>query len=403
MISFCEQILLMLNVLMTSYLLFNKEFNKNHCVKGIICLFASLVVIALKKEISPSIINITFMFFAYIFIFGPSLDSIKEFISSYIVMVFFQICINSLLSFYEINNQSFISALVSLILITLLCLIIKRDCLIINNSILIILSSVCILLSAQLVLLTNLYVSMTRSMKWNIILFLITSLLFILLFYFCLKMNYEKKKEDISKQNLETIIQLQQTYLSSYTHKYQELRKFKHDYNKQILMIKDYYLNQQDQLLPYLNTLSHHLSKPNNDSQNHIINMLYQYFKEEYPQVHSSIDDQILGTITMDDSKLSSLIYNLFKNSFEASSKTTAKDVSIALKNKNSHLYIQIRNSIDQPVTLKEGYTSKDNKDDHGIGLTIIHDIVNEYHGINQYQQTENYLVNDIILFDVIH
>ena len=270
-------------------------------------------------------------------------------------------------------------------------------------SILIILSSVCILLSAQLVLLTNLYISMNKSIKWNIILFLITSLLLMLLLYFCLKMNYEKKKEDISKQNLETIIQLQQSYLSSYTHKYQELRKFNHDYNKQILMIKDYYLNQQDQLLPYLDILSHHLYKTNNDSQNHIINMLYQYFKEEYPQVHSHLDDQVLGTITMNDSKLSSLIYNLFKNSFEASSKTTDKNVSISLKNKNNNLYIQIKNSIDQPVTLKEGYTNKENKNDHGIGLTIINEIVDKYHGINQYQQTDQCLVNDIILFDVIH
>lgn len=205
-------------------------------------------------------------------------------------MVFFQICINSFLSFYDINHLSFISALVSLILITLLCFITKRNHLIINNSILIILSSVCIL-SAQLVLLTNLYISMNKSIKWNIILFLITSLLLLLLLYFCLKMNYKKKKEDILKQNLETIIQLQQSYLYSYTHKYQGLRKFKHDYNKQILMIKDYYLNQQDQLLPYLDILSHHLYKTNNDSQNYIINMLYQYFKEEYPQVHSHMDD----------------------------------------------------------------------------------------------------------------
>lgn len=127
MISFCEQILLMLNVLMISYLLFNKEFNKQHCAKGIICLLASLIVIVLKQEISPSIINIVFMFLAYIFIFDLSLESIKEFISSYIVMVFFQICINSFLSFYEINNLSFISALVSLILITLLCFITKRN------------------------------------------------------------------------------------------------------------------------------------------------------------------------------------------------------------------------------------------------------------------------------------
>ena len=318
-------------------------------------------------------------------------------------MVFFQICINSFLSFYEINHLSFISALVSLILITLLCFITKRNHLIINNSILIILSSVCILLSAQLILLTNLYISMNKSIKWNIIIFLFTSLLLMLLLYFCLKMNYEKKKEDISKQNLETIIQLQQSYLSSYTHKYQELRKFKHDYNEQILMIKNYYLNQQDQLLPYLDILSHHLYKSNNDSRNHIINMLYQYFKEEYPEVHCSIDDQILGTITMDDSKLSSLIYNLFKNSFEASSNTTDKNVSISLKNKNNNLYMQIKNSIDRPVTLKEGYTSKENKNDHGIGLTIINEIIDEYHGINQYQQTDQYLVNDIILFDVIH
>ena len=64
---------------------------------------------------------------------------------------------------------------------------------------------------------------------------------------------------------------------------------------------------------------------------------------------------------------------------------------------------MQIKNSIDQPVTLKEDYTSKENKNDHGIGLTIINEIVDEYHGINQYQQTDQYLVNDIILFDVIH
>lgn len=143
MISFCEQILLMLNVFMISYLLFNKEFNKHHCVKGIICFLTSVVMIVLKKEINPSITNIAFMFLAYIFIFDLSLESIKEFIFSYIIMVFFQICINSFLSFYDINNLSFISALVSLILITLLCFITKRNHLIINNSILIILSSVC--------------------------------------------------------------------------------------------------------------------------------------------------------------------------------------------------------------------------------------------------------------------
>ena len=80
MISFCEQILLMLNVLMISYLLFNKEFNKHHCVKGIICFLTSLVMIVLKKEINPSIINIAFMFLAYIFIFDLSLESTKEFL-----------------------------------------------------------------------------------------------------------------------------------------------------------------------------------------------------------------------------------------------------------------------------------------------------------------------------------
>ena len=40
---------------------------------------------------------------------------------------------------------------------------------------------------------------------------------------------------------------------------------------------------------------------------------------------------------------------------------------------------------------------------DIGIGLTIINEIVNEYHGINEYHQTEDCLINDIILFDVIN
>lgn len=403
MISFCEQLLLLLNTFITSYLLFNKEFHKKHCIKFIISFLFFLIVIILKKQINPSIINIMYMFMIYIFIFNFSLNSIKEFITSYIFMVFIQVCINSFLSFYSINNQSIISAAISLILLTILCFITKKDNLIINNHILIILSAICILLSFQLIMLNNLYISIKKNMYLNIILFLITALTFILLLYLYLKTNYEKKKEEMSKQHLETIIQLQKTYLSSYNHKYQELRKFKHDYNKQILLIKNYYLNQEEQLLPYLNTLCKHLYKQNNDSQNHIINMLYQYFKDEYPNIHCHLDDKILGTINIDDSKLSSLIYNLFKNSFEASSKTINKNVSILLKNQNNHLYIQIKNTINHPAIIKEGYTSKQNKIDHGIGLTIINDIINEYHGINKYHQTDDYLINDIILFDVVN
>lgn len=402
MISFCEQLLLLLNVFMTSYLLFNKEFHKKHCIKFIICFLLSLIIFILKKQINPSIINILYMFIIYIFIFDISFNTIKEFITSYIFMVFIQVCINSFLSFYTLNNQSFISAIISLILLTVLCFITKNSNLIINNYILIILSAVCILLSFQLILLNNLYISIKKSMYLNIILFLITAIIFILLLYFCLKINYEKKKEEINKQNLETIIQLQKTYLASYNHKYQELRKFKHDYNKQILLIKDYYLNQKDQLLPYLNTLSEHLYKQNNDCQNHIINMLYQYFKDEYPLIHCHLDDQVLGTINIDDSKLSSLIYNLFKNSFEAASQTTNKKVSILLKNQNNQLYIQIKNTINHPTLIKEGYTSKQNKNEHGIGLTIINEIINEYHGLNNYHKIDDYLINDIILFDVI-
>ena len=164
MISFCEQLLLLLNVFMTSYLLFNKEFHKKHCIKFMICFLLSLIILILKKQINPSIINILYMFIIYIFIFDISLNTIKEFITSYIFMVFIQVCINSFLSFYTLNNQSFISAILSLILLTVLCFITKNSNLIINNYILIILSAVCILLSFQLILLNNLYISIKKSM-----------------------------------------------------------------------------------------------------------------------------------------------------------------------------------------------------------------------------------------------
>lgn len=60
----------------------------------------------------------------------------------------------------------------------------------------------------------------------------------------------------------------------------------------------------------------------------------------------------------------------------------------LSLFKKNNNPYIRIKNSIDQPVTFKEGYTSKENKNNHGIGLTIINEIVDEYHGINTSKQT---------------
>ena len=132
MILFCEQLLLLLNVFMTSYLLFNREFHKKHCTKLMICFLLSLIIIILKKQINPSIINILYMFIIYIFIFDISLNTIKEFITSYIFMLFIQVCINSFLSFYNINNQSFISSIISLILLTILCFITKNNNLSLN-------------------------------------------------------------------------------------------------------------------------------------------------------------------------------------------------------------------------------------------------------------------------------
>ena len=135
------------------------------------------------------------------------------------------------------------------------------------------------------------------------------------------------------------------------------------------------------------------------------MNSIVSYFMNQYPNVKIQVEDTIVGEMSMPDMQVYSLLYNLISNACEATCQTDSPFVSLCCKSENHTLYITMKNTVLPTFDMSFIQNKKTNKKDqnnHGIGLSIIHEIVEEHNGIIQYVVQENMLVNEIVLFDVI-
>ncbi|MGM9536870.1 MAG: sensor histidine kinase [Candidatus Onthomonas sp.] len=80
---------------------------------------------------------------------------------------------------------------------------------------------------------------------------------------------------------------------------------------------------------------------------------------------------------------LCSLLFNLLDNAIEASQQTEHPDIYCAMQEKKGYLSIEVRNKIDRSV-LQENpklHTSKPDRDNHGIGMKMIRQVVERCDG----------------------
>ena len=114
-----------------------------------------------------------------------------------------------------------------------------------------------------------------------------------------------------------------------------------------------------------------------------------------------SIKVEVPEEIFISDFDLNILLSNLLENSIEAIQHVREKELDICLRYQKSILYISIYNTFEEVRRKgKDVYlTTKQDKNQHGIGLSSVRNIVEKYDGQMKIQTQEQKFMVDIILY----
>ena len=104
----------------------------------------------------------------------------------------------------------------------------------------------------------------------------------------------------------------------------------------------------------------------------------------------------------MDSMDVCSLFYNLVLNSIEANYKlSNNRFIKLYVANIKRNLLIKIINPVDKYFDIniiKENKTTKEDKENHGLGTQIINDIAYKYNGNVKYEIVDNQFIANVML-----
>lgn len=187
--------------------------------------------------------------------------------------------------------------------------------------------------------------------------------------------NEQRKKTHEFKNYLDCIQGL------LHTKKYSEAEKYVKNINKN--WIDD---------LDYINT--------NNAIVNSILNQKFKLAKKRGIQIVLVIND--LKNIAIEEEDIVTIVANLLENAIEACEKvkTVPKVIKMQFVNQNGIIKIIIRNPVAQMIKLENNaiFTTKENKQEHGIGLNNIRSVVDKYKGECIYSCNNGYFTYSIII-----
>ena len=180
---------------------------------------------------------------------------------------------------------------------------------------------------------------------------------------------------------------LSEYYIEQNT-KEKDLRRFKHDSNNLMIILKALISDgNYEKALRYMNHVQLIWDKTNNNFNTG--NFICDALLASKSRDASSCDTQIIvdGTIPsnlIDDVDLCILFSNLLDNAIEACAHISgSKTIHINFKNHNETWILTIDNPVEKNVDIINNTipTSKEEKDQHGLGLQNINQIVKKYNG----------------------
>lgn len=213
----------------------------------------------------------------------------------------------------------------------------------------------------------------------------------------------ESKRISLLQEQRKNQIETYESLELSYNQQKKKVHEFKNHLDCIQGLLKE---NRQEEALEYV-------SKINNPAEQHmsyfstlnpvvdvVINQKYQQAQEEGIPMVMILDE--LSTIPIEDKDMVILLSNLLNNAIEACRKLDVKDRIIKFKfvQDKEQIIISIKNPIKkQPLIVDNQIkTTKDNEEEHGIGLYNIEEVIKKYRGEGIFN-TEQGIFSYTIIF----
>ena len=100
----------------------------------------------------------------------------------------------------------------------------------------------------------------------------------------------------------------------------------------------------------------------------------------------------------IDNIDMNTILFNLIDNAFEASILTNEKRVKLQLREIKGIVYISISNTKKDEIVNIDS-TSKEDKNNHGLGIKIVEDVIRGYQGKIEYQDKGKVMEVQVTLF----
>ncbi len=216
------------------------------------------------------------------------------------------------------------------------------------------------------------------------------------------------KEQYLQERNIvnEKYIELQKEYYEQLINHDESMRRFKHDMNSHIEVMKalcdD---NDKSDLRQYLETVIK--ESTNNEVRsitgNKTVDVIIRKILEDAEENQIKID--IKGVLPektkIQQFDLCTLVSNLFKNAIEACVKiedVSRRIIYIELGVYNTHFYILIKNTVNENIIIKNNdlKTTKVDYKNHGIGTKNILSVVKKYDGILEYRCENGWFIAEV-------
>lgn len=232
---------------------------------------------------------------------------------------------------------------------------------------------------------------------------IIVSLIFLnVVFYYYMRKFFEEQQANQKLMFNQQKYELQVENSREINDHIQEIRMFRHEYKRILMVINQYVRNGQKEEIEKLiqeNLIDLEYIPAMIQTNNSILNFVINHKLEEAAKRH--IDCKLVvqtALLYIEDSDLSSLFGNLLDNAIEAAEKTEEKYIKLKITQKKQMDIIYLRNSIHESViqVIEKMQTTKPDKELHGIGIKKIKEVVERYGGEIYYYEEGMRLVAQI-------
>lgn len=210
-----------------------------------------------------------------------------------------------------------------------------------------------------------------------------------------------KSREELVKKEIESYSKtFNETMVKNIEESYKNNRKLKHDLNNHLLAIELRIKNgKQEEALDYIHKISQNITgikvlETENETLNYIINskiMTMERYEIEFEyKILSSLKQlEVFDIVT--------IMGNLLDNAIEAQHDLIEKKyIKLYTEDIEGRTIIEIRNRCNRDkLTIKDGefVSTKKDKDNHGLGLENVREVINKYKGEYKIDIQENEFV----------